>query len=41
MNEKYCSPGGLVDLAPMVILDWRAQVGAKIFDPSKVEFTWK
>ena len=31
MREKYCSLVGLIDLAPMVILDWRSQV----------EFTWK
>ena len=29
MREKYCSPGGLIDFAPMVIGDWRSQVGAK------------
>ena len=40
MNDYY-SPVGLIDFAPMVILDWRAQVGAKIFDPSKIEFAWK
>ena len=28
MNDYY-SPVGLIDCAPMVILDWRAQVGAK------------
>lgn len=28
MNDYY-SPVGLIDFAPMVILDWRAQVGAK------------
>ena len=29
MHEKYCSLVGLIDLAPMVILDWRSQIGAK------------
>ena len=29
MHEKYCSLVGLIDLAPMVIGDWRSQVGAK------------
>ena len=29
MREKYCSLVGLIDLAPMVIGDWRSQVGAK------------
>ena len=28
MNDYY-SPVGLIDFAPMVILDWRSQVGAK------------
>ena len=41
MREKYCSLVGLIDFAPMVIGDWRSQIGAKIFDPSKVEFAWK
>ena len=29
MHEKYCSLVGLIDFAPMVIGDWRSQVGAK------------
>ena len=29
MHEKYCSLVGLVDFAPMVIGDWRSQIGAK------------
>ena len=29
MREKYCSLVGLIDFAPMVIGDWRSQIGAK------------
>ena len=29
MHEKYCSLVGLIDFAPMVIGDWRSQIGAK------------